>query len=217
MAGVWPCMLAVMVLCVCLWGYADAVGGAKSRPRPQRRPKKTKVEPTVATPPARNIDLPQMTGTWYLVNAASKCSHLMKKATSVEPTVMNIAISPDGVLLVSTKTRFNHQCWEVRQIYYLDPTPGYLTIRGVRPDLNTGVAIGDTDYTTYLIMYYQQRGTITMKLYSRSQDVTEPILTKFEDLAEKQGLGLAYIFPFPTYSHCGDVDQENIINCVPTC
>lgn len=35
----------------------------------------------------------------------------------------------------------------------------------------------------------------------RSVDnLSEPLLTKFEQLAEKQALGLAYLFPFPTYS-----------------
>ncbi|XP_071341525.1 complement component C8 gamma chain [Trachinotus anak] len=222
MAGVWRCMLAMMVLmCLCLWGYSEAVGGAKSRPRPQRRPpKKPKVEPIDGTPPAQNIDIQRMTGRWYLLNTASKCSYLINHGTSVEPTVMNIASSPasDGTLLITTKTRHNHQCWEIRQVYYLTPTPGRLTLKGARPELNTEIVIGETDYNSYAIMYYQKQGKITIKLYARSVDeLDEPLLTKFEELAEKQKLGLAYLFPFPTYSHCGDVDQDHIINCVPTC
>lgn len=62
MAGVWRCMLAVVVLmCVCLWGSTEAVGGAKSRPRPQKRPpKKPKVDPIDLTPAAQNIDIQQV-------------------------------------------------------------------------------------------------------------------------------------------------------------
>ncbi|XP_049420648.1 complement component C8 gamma chain [Epinephelus fuscoguttatus] len=222
MAGVWRCMLAVVALmCVCLWDSTEAVGGAVSRPRPQRRPrKKPKVEPIDVTPAAQNVDIQQMTGTWYLLNTASKCSYLINHGTKVEPTVMTLTRSSptDETLSVSTKTRHNHQCWEILQVYDLTPTPGKLTLKGTRPELNTEIAIGETDYTSYAIMYYQKRGKITMKLYGRSTDnLSEPMLTKFEQLAEKQGLGLAYLFPFPTYSHCGDVDQDHVINCVPTC
>ncbi|KAM7370017.1 hypothetical protein PAMP_011303 [Pampus punctatissimus] len=222
MAGAWRCMLAVVVLmCICLWGSTEAVGGAKSRPRPQRRPrKKPKVNPIDQTPPAQNIDIQKMTGTWYLLNTASKCSYLINHGTSVEPTVMNLSFPPasDQTLSVSTKTRHNHQCWEILQVYNLTPTPGQLTLKGARPELNTEIVIGETDYTSYAIMYYQKQGKMTIKLYGRSVDnLSEPMLTKFEQLAKKQGLGLAYLFPFPTYSHCGDVDEDHKINCIPTC
>lgn len=36
---------------------------------------------------------------------------------------------------------------------------------GARPELNTEIVIGETDYESYAIMYYQKRGKITMKLY----------------------------------------------------
>lgn len=52
----------------------------------------------------------------------------------------------------------------------------------------------------------------------RSKDtLSEAILDKFEDLAEKRGLGLAYVFAFPNYSHCESVDKDHVINCVPIC
>uniref|UniRef100_UPI0037E740DC complement component C8 gamma chain n=1 Tax=Semicossyphus pulcher TaxID=241346 RepID=UPI0037E740DC len=222
MAGVWCCMLAAVALtCVCLWGSTEAVGGAVSRPRPQRRPpRKPKVEPIDLTPPAQNIDIQRMTGIWYLLNTASKCSYLINHGTKVEPTVVNLTrpSASDQTLSVSTKTRHNHQCWNILQVYDLSPTPGKLTLKGARPELNTEIVIGETDYDNYAIMYYQKRGKMTMKLYGRSvDDLSEPMLTKFEQLAEKQNLGLAYLFPFPTYSHCGEVDQDHVINCVPTC
>ncbi|KAM3860420.1 complement component C8 gamma chain [Diretmus argenteus] len=222
MAGVWRyTMVVVMCMCLCLWETTDAVGGAKSRPRLQRRPpKKPKVNPIEQTPPAQNVNIQQMGGTWYLLNSASKCSYLMKHGTKVEPTVITFTApsKADDPLSVSTKTRHNHQCWEILQVYNLTPTPGHLTLKGANAELNTEIVIGETDYNSYAIMYYKKLGKITMKLYGRSVDVlSEPILAKFEQLAEKQGLGLAYLFPFPTYSHCGSVDQDHIINCVPTC
>ncbi|XP_047424670.1 complement component C8 gamma chain [Mugil cephalus] len=220
MAGVWRYTLAVAVL-MCLWDFTEAVGGAVSRPRPVRRPpKKPKVDPIDLTQPAQNIDIERMTGTWYLLLAASKCSFLMTQGTKVEPTVMVLTRTPDSAqtLSVSTKTRHSHQCWEIRQVYTLTTTPGRLTLKGARPEMNTEIVVGETDYTSYAIIYYQKRGKMTMKLYSRSLDnLSEPMLAKFEQLSEKQGMGLAYLFPFPTYSHCGTVDEDHIINCVPTC
>ncbi|XP_060920658.1 complement component C8 gamma chain [Labrus mixtus] len=220
MVGVWRWMLAVVgLMCVCLWGSTEAVGGAVSRPRPQRRPpKKPKVDPIDLAPPAQNIDIQRMAGRWYLLNTASKCSFLINHGTRVEPTVMTLTPNSDQTLSVSTKTRHNHQCWEILQVYNISPTPGKLTLKGSRPELNIDIVIGESDYDNYAIMFYQKRGKITMKLYGRSvDDLSEPMLGKFEQLAEKQNLGLAYLFPFPTYSHCGEVDQDHTINCVPTC
>nr|XP_015810854.2 complement component C8 gamma chain [Nothobranchius furzeri] len=220
MMGVCRCVLVVLAL-LCLWVPAEAIGGARSRPKPQRRPPtKPKDNPLDSTPPPQNIDIHRMTGTWYLLNAASKCSYLITRGTSVEPTVITLTgpSDSDQTLSVSTKTRHNHQCWEILQVYHLTSTPGKLTLKGARPELNTDIVIGETDYTGYAVLYYQKQGRITAKLYSRSVDnLSEPVLAKFEQLAEKHSLGLAYLFPFPTYSHCGNVDQDHIINCVPTC
>lgn len=62
MAGVWRCTLTLTLLMfVCLWATTEAVGGAKSRPRPKRRPrKKPKVDTIDLTPPQKNIDIQQV-------------------------------------------------------------------------------------------------------------------------------------------------------------
>uniref|UniRef100_A0A3B3IJV8 Complement component 8, gamma polypeptide n=1 Tax=Oryzias latipes TaxID=8090 RepID=A0A3B3IJV8_ORYLA len=221
-------LLLGMLICSCLWSPAETVGGAKSRPRPQRRPKKQKVNPVDENPPASNIDIQQMTGTWYLLIASSKCPYLLKHGTNVQPTVMTLTRSSasDQILSVSTKTRHNHQCWEIKQEYHLSPVAGRLTLKGQlssvsfllndtasswreillflpgdRPERNTEIVIGETDYTSYAVIYYHKQGQVTVKLYSRSvETLSEPMLTKFEQLAEKQGFGLAYHFSFPDYS-----------------
>ncbi|XP_029005306.1 complement component C8 gamma chain [Betta splendens] len=222
MAAVRRCIAAgVFLACMLVGGSGQAIGGAKSRPRPQRpTPKEPKVTPIDVTQPAANIDIQKMTGKWYLLNTASKCSYLMTHGTAVEPTVITLTYSPSATdtLSVSTKTRRDHQCWEVLQVYYLTQTPGRLTLKGPRPELNTEIVIGETDYTSYAVIYFQKQGKMTVKLYGRSVDnLSEPMLTKFERLADKQKFGLAYLVPFPTYSHCGDVDKDHVINCVPTC
>lgn len=61
-------MVALMGLC--LWGYTEAIGGARSRPRPQRPPrKKPKVSPTKDLPP------PAMVVDFNRVRKQSQFSH----------------------------------------------------------------------------------------------------------------------------------------------
>uniref|UniRef100_A0AAY5L8W3 Lipocalin/cytosolic fatty-acid binding domain-containing protein n=1 Tax=Esox lucius TaxID=8010 RepID=A0AAY5L8W3_ESOLU len=216
MVGLWRWVTVVTVACVCLWGAAEAVGGAKSRPRPQRRPqKKPKVNPVEEILPPGDINIQDMSGTWYLVSAASKCNFLVKNGLKVEATVMTLTppTASGDPISVSTTTRLNHQCWEILQVYTVTPAPGRLVLNGSRPELNTDIVIGETDYSSYAVFYYQKQGQLTMKLYGRSKDtLSEAILDKFEDLAEKKGLGLAYVFAFPNYSHCTSVEKDNVIS-----
>ncbi|KAM9332611.1 complement component C8 gamma chain [Pholidichthys leucotaenia] len=242
MARLWCCMLAVLVLmCVCLWSSTEAVGGAKSRPKPQRRRQATEKAIELASAQSMNLHLlglirflhtalsfvlccqelltlltwvtsKPMTGKWYLLYTASKCSYLINRGTSVEPTVMTLSISPESnqMLSVSTKTRHNHQCWEIMQVYYITSTPGVLFLKGSNPKLNTEIVIADTDHNSYAIMYYKKLGKVTMKLYVRSVGftVSEPLLTKFEELAEKENMPRAYHFPFPSYSKSEKASQN---------
>lgn len=49
----------------------------------------------------------QMTGTWFLLNTASKCSFLIRHGSKVEPTLIRLTYSAasNRTLSVSTKTR----------------------------------------------------------------------------------------------------------------
>lgn len=61
MAGVWRCVAAAVLMCVCLWDSTEAVGGAVSRPRLQRtRHKKPKVELIDLAPVAQSVDIQQV-------------------------------------------------------------------------------------------------------------------------------------------------------------
>uniref|UniRef100_A0AAV2L703 Lipocalin/cytosolic fatty-acid binding domain-containing protein n=1 Tax=Knipowitschia caucasica TaxID=637954 RepID=A0AAV2L703_KNICA len=197
-----------------------------SAPRPQRPKKKPEPEENIPVPPENNIDIRQMMGKWYLLNLASKCSHLMKHGHNTEATTMTLGMTTYGdaqKLSVKTTTRQNHQCWEIHQIYDLTENSGYFNIKGNNPkESDIKVTILDTDYTSYAILLYekQRRKTrlSTLKLYTRSvAKLHEPTLLKFETAAATKNMGLAFTFPFPTYSHCNTVDNDHIINCIPTC
>ena len=36
---------------------------------------------------------------------------------------------------------------------------------GANPEMNIDIVIGETDYSSYAIMYYQKQGKVTVKLY----------------------------------------------------
>lgn len=75
MAAAWCRILVVVVLLMSLLGSTAAVGGAVSRPRPQRRPpKKPKVEPVDVTPPAPDIDIQQVRNWRHRQKSSTLCA-----------------------------------------------------------------------------------------------------------------------------------------------
>lgn len=75
MAAAWYRVLVVVVLLMSLLGSTAAVGGAVSRPRPQRRPpKKPKVEPIDVTPPAPDIDIQQVRNWRHRQKSSTLCA-----------------------------------------------------------------------------------------------------------------------------------------------
>ncbi|CAL8292933.1 unnamed protein product [Lota lota] len=232
MTGLWHRMtLVVVLMCVCLWGTADAVGAAKSRERIVRKPKPDPT-PSVAEriPDARPLDLSKLWGKWYLLNLASRCPHQLKHRATSESTFIHITPpeqAESSPISVSTKTRFNHDCWEILQKYYPTKTNGRYLLKGTKRrspcplPFNTHVVIHviimEVD-DAYAFILYHKNGMVTLKLYARSAaNLSEPMLTKFEDLAQQHGMSLAYLFPFPTFGHCGSVNKDHVIDCVPMC
>lgn len=61
------------------------------------------------------------------------------------------------------------------------------------------------------IMYIERAVVVFALCAGRVLDnLSEPLLVKFEQLAEKQGFGLNYLFPFPTYSTSTPTPPEKI-------
>lgn len=48
---------------------------------------------------------------------------------------------------------------------------------GTRPEQNTEIVIGETDYNSYAVIYYQKRGKMTVKLYGGASHTCIPINT----------------------------------------
>ncbi|XP_033841956.1 complement component C8 gamma chain [Periophthalmus magnuspinnatus] len=224
MAKRWWYRLVVVLLM--LWVLSEVGEGQMSRARPQRpKKKKNPEDEEIPVPQEINIDINQMLGKWYLLNMASKCSHLLTHGHNAEATTVTLDLTTFGKeqkLSVKTTTRHNHQCWEIHQHYDFTSNSGFFTLKGNNPKNDIKVTILDTDYISYAILVYEVQMSkvrkTTMKLFARSVErLHEPTLLKFETTAATRNFGLAYMFPFPTYSYCDTVDEEHIINCIPTC
>ncbi|XP_017571709.1 complement component C8 gamma chain [Pygocentrus nattereri] len=203
--------ICVCVLLLVLLGLSmfDPVDGRRTRfkPKPKDKTKEKSVEEII---PAKDIDIHQMSGKWYLLTVASRCQHLLEKGFKVEGTTITLTppASTNSPLKVSTFTKLNYQCWEIQQHYETTKISSRFLLKGNMPVMNTEITVIDTDYSSYAILVYKRMKKITMKLYGRSTQVPDAIVDKFEELAKKHNLGLDVIFQFPDYGFCQSADKE---------
>ncbi|KAK1806779.1 hypothetical protein P4O66_004806 [Electrophorus voltai] len=189
--------LVVVLLGLCAWGPVEM---RRTRFKPKPKPKKNG-KPLEEILPAQNIDIKQMSGKWFLLSVASRCNYLLDNHYKVESTTMTLTVpdSPDSPVAVSTFRKHNYQCWEIRQHYERASSPGHLLLKGNQPEMDVKITVVQTDYNSYAILVYKRMRKITMKLYGRTTSITDTIVDRFEELAQKQNLGLDVVFQFPDY------------------
>ncbi|KAJ7308094.1 hypothetical protein JRQ81_008601 [Phrynocephalus forsythii] len=161
-----------------------------------------------------NFDPNQFAGKWFLVAAASRCSYLSEnhyrlEATNVMVTVAD-AETPEKPLLFSIFRPLDGHCWNIRQTYFPSRTPGRFQVLGRGQPVD--VVVGETDYNTYAIVYYQKAGKISAKLYGRTVKVSETITLKFEERMASVGLDLNLVYYFPVYGFCDAVDEFHLLD-----
>ncbi|XP_027029697.2 complement component C8 gamma chain [Tachysurus fulvidraco] len=182
----------------------------KPKPKPKPKPGENPIEEIAAV---RNFDVNQMSGKWYLLSVASRCKYLLEHGFKVEGTIITLTapVSSNEPLKVSTFTKLNYQCWEIQQRYETTKTPGQFLLRAKIPAKNNDIFIVDTDYKSYAMLLYKMKDKLTFKLYGRSPVIAESIVDKFEDMAQKQNLGLDVTFQFPIYGFCQSADKEHTL------
>ncbi|TSL10160.1 Methionine-R-sulfoxide reductase B2, mitochondrial [Bagarius yarrelli] len=125
-----------MYHCVCcdtplfsLWG---PVNGRRTRYKPKPKPDQNPIEELA---PVQNFNINQMSGKWYLLSVASRCKYLLEHGFKVEGTIMTLTapVSPKEPVTVSTLTKLNYQCWEIKQKYESTKSPGSFLLRGRSP------------------------------------------------------------------------------------
>ncbi|KAI4891895.1 hypothetical protein NFI96_015854 [Prochilodus magdalenae] len=198
----------MMRICVCLLLLAllgpsmfGPVDGRRTRFKPKPKPKDKTGKSVEDITPAKDINIHQMSGKWYLLTVASRCEHLLKKGFKVEGTTIFLTApaSANSPLKLSTLTKHNYQCWEIQQHYETTKSSGRFLLKGNMPAMNIEISVIDTDYSSYAVLLYKRMNKITLKLYGRSTQIPDAIVDKFEEIAKKHNMGLDVIFQFPDY------------------
>ncbi|NXA40475.1 CO8G protein, partial [Eudromia elegans] len=143
----------------------------------------------------------QFAGKWFLVGLASRCSPPGGPGRRLEATALVVALAGQSVA-VSTLRRLDGMCWEIKQRYLPTRTPGRFLLKGRGYRSKVDVVVGETDYSTYAILYFQRGRSISVKLYGRASRVSDAVAEKFEQRARAVGLDEDVTYYFPTYGGC---------------
>ncbi|XP_074916786.1 complement component C8 gamma chain [Chelonoidis abingdonii] len=157
-----------------------------------------------------NFDLQQFSGKWFLVGVASKCDYLREYNHQLEATTMVVSASEGKSLAISTFRKLDGVCWEIKQQYHSTKAQGrfLLTSRSS----NVDVVVGETDYSSYAILYYQKLRKISIKLFGRSVRVSDAIVGKFEQRITEMNMSEDFTYYFPTYGFCESADQFHLLD-----
>ncbi|NWX91165.1 CO8G protein, partial [Nothoprocta ornata] len=143
----------------------------------------------------------QFAGKWFLVGVASRCSHLAEHSHRLEATAVVVALEGHSVAM-STFRKLDGICWEIKQRYLPAKTHGRFLLKGRGYSSKVDVVVGETDYSTYAILYYQKGRSISVKLYGRASRVSDAVAEKFEQHVRSVGLDEDVTYYFPTYGRC---------------
>ncbi|NXG52683.1 CO8G protein, partial [Psilopogon haemacephalus] len=154
----------------------------------------------------------QLAGKWFLLGVASRCSYLAEHSHRLEPTAVRVTV-PDGQsLAISTFSKLDGMCWEVRQHYSPARARGRFLLKGRGYGSKVEVVVGETDHSSYAILYYQKGPSTSVKLYGRSSQVSDAVVEKFEQHIRAVGLSEDVTYYFPTYGFCDSVDEFHILD-----
>ncbi|XP_054358934.1 complement component C8 gamma chain isoform X1 [Pongo pygmaeus] len=177
--------------------------------RPQRPPRPP--SPISTIQPKANFDAQQFAGTWLLVAVGSACRFLQEQGHRAEATTLHVA--PQGkAMAVSTFRKLDGICWQVRQLYGDTGVLGrfLLQARGARGAVH--VVVAETDYQSFAVLYLEQAGQLSVKLYARSLPVSDSVLNGFEQRVREAHLTEDQIFYFPKYGFCESADQFHVLD-----
>ncbi|XP_077163114.1 complement component C8 gamma chain [Paroedura picta] len=160
-----------------------------------------------------NFNSSQFSGKWHVVAVSSQCRHLWdssRKSEGVHMVVSADQVTPQGSMWIDTFYPTEGDCWLIKQVYYPTETPGrfLLTGRGLPVD----IVVGETDYSTYAIIFYQKSQKISVKLYGRASRLSEPIRDKFDRYVLDVGLTDELTYYFRHYGFCHSASQSHILD-----
>uniref|UniRef100_A0A8C8RHR7 Complement C8 gamma chain n=1 Tax=Pelusios castaneus TaxID=367368 RepID=A0A8C8RHR7_9SAUR len=157
-----------------------------------------------------NFNPQQFAGKWFLVGVASKCDYLREHNHQLEATAVVVSASEGTSLAVSTFRKLDGVCWEIKQNYRSTKAKGRFLLKG--RGSNVDVVVGETDYSSYAILYYQKLRKISVKLYGRSIQVSDAILDKFEQRVTEMNMNEDFTYYLPKYGFCESANQFHLLD-----
>ncbi|NXX29111.1 CO8G protein, partial [Nicator chloris] len=154
----------------------------------------------------------QLSGKWFLVVMASRCSYLAEHSHQLEATMMTTTILDGQSLAISTFRKLDGMCWEIRQRYLPTQAPGRFLLKGHRKNSKVDVVVGEADPSSFIILYYQKGRSISVKLYGRTSLVSDAVVDKFEQRIRAVGLSEDVTYYFPTYGFCDSADEFHVLD-----
>ncbi|XP_072739205.1 complement component C8 gamma chain isoform X2 [Ciconia boyciana] len=149
---------------------------------------------------------------WFLVSMASRCSYLSEHSHRLEATAMTVSVLDGQSLAISTFRKLDGMCWEIRQCYLPAQAHGRFLLKGRGHGSKVDVVVGETDYSSYAILYYQKGRSISVKLYGRTSRLSDAVVDKFEQRVRAVGLSEDVTYYFPVYGFCDSADEFHILD-----
>ncbi|XP_061209007.1 complement component C8 gamma chain [Neopsephotus bourkii] len=185
-------------------------GLGQSAGRRQRPPPPQSLLEKVAAP--AELRLPELAGRWFLVGMASRCGFLAEHSHRLEATAVTVTTGDGQSLDISTFRKLDGMCWEIRQRYLPAQAHGHFILKGRGHGSKVDVVVGETDHSSYAILYYQKGRSISVKLYGRSSQVSDAVIDKFEQRLRAVGLSEDVTYYFPVYGFCDSTDEFHILD-----
>ncbi|NXK68815.1 CO8G protein, partial [Sylvietta virens] len=154
----------------------------------------------------------QLSGKWFLVSMASRCSYLAEHSHQLEATMVTMTILDGQSLAISTFRKLDRMCWEIRQHYLPAQAPRHFLLKGEGDCSKVDVVVGEADPSSFVILYYRKGRNISVKLYGRTSLVNDTVVDKFEQYVKAVGLSEDVTYYFPTYGFCDSADEFHIID-----
>ncbi|NWU69549.1 CO8G protein, partial [Pterocles burchelli] len=154
----------------------------------------------------------QLAGRWFLVGMASRCSDLAEHSHRLEATAVTVTVLDGQSLAIVTSRKLDGMCWEIRQRYLPAQAPGRFLLKGCGYGSRVDMLVGETDHTSYAILYFQKGRSISVKLYGRTSSVSDAVVDKFEQRVRAVGLSEDVTYYFPAYGFCDSADEFHVLD-----
>ncbi|XP_068888094.1 complement component C8 gamma chain [Aphelocoma coerulescens] len=185
---------------------------ARGQRAAQRRRPPRPQSPLEKVAAQEGLSLQQLSGKWFLVGMASRCSYLAEHSHQLEATMVMVTVLDGQSLAISTFRKLDRMCWEIRQHYLPAQAPGRFLLKGHRKSSKVDVVVGEADPSSFMILYYQKGRSISVKLYGRTSLVSDAVVDKFEQRVRAVGLSEDVTYYFPTYGFCDSADEFHVLD-----